>query len=262
MTTYGLKRRRAQGLLTLQPMADRRRANRFVSPGTQGTLRLLQDVRIEHAEPESITVLACERPVASDQLIQLRDCSGRRAVFRVRPIESAVVSNGDVLRHRVKLHVVGPEDQRGRRTQVPTVPPGSIGVLVRSVDARAVNVSSTGCCLELAEQVGEGLVAMLDILGIQRGTGDAVRLCRAARVPGGAWPWSAAAEFLPLDTPGPTSMRSVAARLEALMDSRSLVVTRNKSASDQTEVPREVDLSDVVGDGLQTKILNAQDRTT
>ena len=166
----------------------------------------MQDVRIEHVDAQSITVLASERPVSREQTIQLRDVSGRRTSLRVLPSESAVVTNGEVLRHRVKLRLLGSEDPQGRIGDVPAVSPGSIALLVRRIEARAVNVSSSGCCLEMSEHVGEGSIALLDLLGIQRGTGDAVRLCRAARVSGAAWPWSAGVEFLPLDTPGPTSM--------------------------------------------------------
>jgi len=243
-------------------MADRRRASRFVSPGTEGTLRILQDVRIEHVDADGVTVLASERVVSREHVIQLRDVSGRRTSLRVLPVESTVVTNGEVLRHRVKLRMVGSEDPHARSGDVPAVSPGSIAVLVRRIDARAVNVSSSGCCLELCEHVGEGSIALLDILGIQRGTGDAVRLCRAARVPGAAWPWSAGVEFLPLDTPGPTSMRNIAARLEALMDSRSLVVARHKSGSDQTAAGPAVDLSDAVTRASLNSMLNAEDRTS
>ena len=227
-------------------VADRRRASRFASPGAEGALRILRDVRVERVEADGITVLAPERPVMQEQVIQLRDRSGRRLSVRVHPLESTLVTNGEVLRHRVKLRVLGADDSQMRPGEALDVSPDSIAVLVRRVNARAINVSASGCCLELSEPVGEGSIALLDILGIQRGAGDAVRLCRAAKVQGAAWPWNAGVEFLPLDTPGPTSMRSVAARLEALMESRSLVAARHKSGSDQTNTGPVVDLSDAV----------------
>jgi hypothetical protein len=219
-------------------------------------------VRIEQADATGITVLASERPVFREQVIQLRDGSGRRLSMRVLPMESSVVTNGEVLRHRVKMRTLGSEDPHTRSGEVPAASTGSIAVLVRRVNARAVNVSSSGCCLELAEHVGEGAIALLDILGIQRGVGDAVRLCRSARVPGAPWQWSAGVEFLPLDTPGPTSMRNVAARLEAMMDSRSLVEVRHKSGSDQTTVGQVVDLSDAVGNCDLDSMVNAEDLTS
>jgi len=233
-----------------------------VSPGAEGALRILRDVRVERVDAEGITVLASERPVSQEQVIQLRDGSGRRLSVRVRPMESTLVTNGEVLRHRVKLRVLGPDDPQTRPGEAFDVSPDSIAVLVRRVNARAVNVSSSGCCLELAEYVGEGSIALLDILGIQRGAGDAVRLCRAAKVPGAAWPWNAGVEFLPLDTPGPASMRNVAARLEALMDSRSLVVARHKSGSDQTLAGPVVDLSDAVANTAVDGTLNTDNRTS
>jgi len=201
-------------------MSDRRRASRFISPGTHGVLRLMQDVHVEHATAGEITVLAATRPPAREQLIQMRDHTGRRIALRVQTVSNTVVPGGEMLRNRVVLRVLGAAVPGGRTGREESGGNGGrgIAVLVRRIAARTVNVSSSGCFLELAEYIGEGAIALLDIAGVQRGAGDPVRLCRAVHVPGGDWPWRAAAEFLSLDAPLPASVRNAAARLEALLD--------------------------------------------
>ena len=203
-------------------MSDRRRASRFISPGAHGALRLMQDVQIERANAGEITVIAATRPTPREQTIQMRDTAGRRIALRVLGAAAA----GGRLAGEIPGNV------------------GAIAVLVRRIAARAVNVSSNGCLLELAEYVGEGAVALLDIAGVQRGSGDAVRLCRAVHVPGGAWPWRAGAEFLPLDAPLPTSVRNAAARLEALLDRGPLVGDRH--CSGRGDSGREKDVTEAI----------------
>jgi hypothetical protein len=200
-------------------MSDRRRASRFISPGVEGMLRLMQDVQVEQANGGDITVIASTRPTSHEHTIQMRDNAGRRVSLRVQLTSSAVVSCGEMLRHRVVLRMLGAATPGGRISgNALAGNPAGIAVLVQRIAARAVNVSSSGCLLELAEYVGQGAVALLDMVGVQRGPGDAVRLCRAVHVAGGAWPWRAGAEFLPLDAPLPTSVRNAAAKLEALLE--------------------------------------------
>ena len=211
-------------------MSDRRRASRFISPGVEGMLRLMQDVQVEQTSAGEITVIATTRPTSREQTIQMRDNAGRRVSLRVQLTASAVVSCGEMLRHRVVLRVLGAASSGGRMSGAPLAGnPAGIAVLVQRIAARAVNVSSNGCLLELAEYVGEGAVALLDMMGVQRGSGDAVRLCRAVHVAGGAWPWRAGAEFLPLDAPLPTSVRNAAAKLEALLEMGPFVGTTHGS---------------------------------
>lgn len=211
-------------------MTDRRRASRFISPGAHGVLRLMQDVQVEHVTAGEVTVLAATRPTAREQVIQMRDNTGRRVALRVQLTTSVVVPSGEMLRNRVVFRVLGSAAARVWTAGDPfDGHAGRIAVLVRRITARAVNVSSSGCLLELAEYVTDGAVALLDMVGVQRGSGDAVRLCRAVAVAGGAWPWRAGAEFLPLDAPLPTSVRNAAARLEALMDVGPFVGARHSS---------------------------------
>lgn len=225
-------------------MSDRRRASRFISPGAHGALRLMQDVQIERANAGEITVIAATRPTPREQTIQMRDTAGRRIALRVQVAASAVVPGSELVRNRVVLRVLGAAAAGGRLAGEIPGNVGAIAVLVRRIAARAVNVSSNGCLLELAEYVGEGAVALLDIAGVQRGSGDAVRLCRAVHVPGGAWPWRAGAEFLPLDAPLPTSVRNAAARLEALLDRGPLVGDRH--CSGRGDSGREKDVTEAI----------------
>jgi len=208
-------------------MSDRRRATRFISAGAQGVLRLMQDVYVEHANAGEITVLAATRPAMREQTIQMRDKAGRRVALRVQPTTITVVSAGEVLRNRIVFRVVGFSAAGDQAAGEPLDGhAGRIGVLVRRIVARAVNVSSSGCLLDLPEYVAEGTVALLNMVGVQRGSGEAVRLCRPVHIIAAALPWRAGAEFLPLDAPLPTSVRNAAARLEALLDVASFVGDR------------------------------------
>jgi hypothetical protein len=204
----------------------------------------MQDVQIERANAGEITVIAATRPTPREQTIQMRDTAGRRIALRVQVAASAVVPGSELVRNRVVLRVLGAAAAGGRLAGEIPGNVGAIAVLVRRIAARAVNVSSNGCLLELAEYVGEGAVALLDIAGVQRGSGDAVRLCRAAHIPGGAWPWRAGAEFLPLDAPLPTSVRNAAARLEALLDRGPLVGDRH--CSGRGDSGREKDVTEAI----------------
>ena len=227
-------------------MSDRRRASRFISPGAEGMLRLMQDVQVEQANAGEITVIAATRPASREQTIQMRDNAGRRVSLRVQLTTSTVVSCGEMLRHRVVLRVLGAATPGSRMSGDPLARnPAGIAVLVQRIAARAVNVSSNGCLLEVAEYVGEGAIALLDMAGMQRGSGDAIRLCRAVHVAGGAWPWRAGAEFLPLDAPLPTSVRNAAAKLEALMEMGPFVGGRYSSA--QVDSGRARDAAEAMG---------------
>ena len=90
-------------------MTDRRRAPRYSLARTApATLGLLQDVSIQSADGNEVTVLSPTMPARCDRLLMQIVCaSGEVASLPARVLSTAPVVDGGVMRFLVALHVDG-----------------------------------------------------------------------------------------------------------------------------------------------------------
>jgi hypothetical protein len=88
------------------------------------------------------------------------------------------------------------------------------GVLTREVPVRLVNISGSGCLVEMNARVEPGTTGILkvDVDGEQYA--DDIRVARLQRVHGSSATWHVGAEFLWTTYPGSWSLRRVASRLQ------------------------------------------------
>ena len=99
-------------------MSDRRRANRFVIPeAARGVFRMMQDVYVEQADPEGVSLVAdAPLPAGEQLLLELPGGTGSRALVHVEVVESLPVRVGDMVKYRTRLRVLDPGgDGIGRR---------------------------------------------------------------------------------------------------------------------------------------------------
>jgi hypothetical protein len=206
-------------------MTNRRRANRFALPRTgEATLRLMQDVLVESASPDTIVLLA-EAPLRADEsvILELPGSHGARAAVSVGVQSSAPVTIGDLRRHRLLVRVTpgiaagstsGPSGARDLMTLGRYLP--AMGVLIRRVPVHVRDVSTSGCQLDSLEALPDGCVGLLELRDAAGLHTEAIRICRVARIPGSPWPWRAGAQFLSLSAPSEASVRNVVARFEII----------------------------------------------
>lgn len=206
-------------------MGNRRSANRFVVPdAAQATLRLMQDVWVERVSTRSVLVVSDEALRVGEELELELPCElGMRAAVRVMVEAVTPATSNERRRHRLVLRILTPP--QGRHT-VP--PPGggysvpsvrhlpAIGVLVRHIPVRVRDVSVSGCLMDSPDALPEGAVALIEVVLEGEPHAETVRICRAVRIPGGAYPWRAGAQFLGLGAPPPASVRNLVARFEIL----------------------------------------------
>jgi c-di-GMP-binding flagellar brake protein YcgR len=89
-----------------------------------------------------------------------------------------------------------------------------MGVLVRDVRVRVMNISGSGCLLETTEQLELGTSGSLRVMiGDERYTDD-VRAVRVQQVRGGTARWFVGVEFLWTTYPDSRSLRRMVSRLQ------------------------------------------------
>jgi hypothetical protein len=88
------------------------------------------------------------------------------------------------------------------------------GVLTREVRVRLVNISGSGCLVELSAQVETGVTGVLKVEIDGEQYADDIRVARVQRVHGSSATWHVGAEFLWTTYPGSRSLRRVASRLQ------------------------------------------------
>jgi len=87
--------------------------------------------------------------------------------------------------------------------------PDAIGVLVRDVPMRVLNVSGSGCLIESASPFESGAVASIAVRIDGEDYRDDVRVVRCQRVEGAGSTYQLGAEFLWTTPPGARSLRRV-----------------------------------------------------
>lgn len=196
------------------PRAERRGSERFeLALPLDGHIDVLQPVIIEQAGENDVVVLSTA-PGVRGEVINLRIGTGAhatRSVVRVVTSEPCVVDAGLV--HRIRLRA-----RDGTRLPVPAEAGNVEGgrtsaVFVRRYPARVVNLSRGGCLVQLPAGLDEGTVATLATDEDEAG-GESIRVTHLGQRYGGAWPFVAGSEFLPLDVPSGRSLRTLAGRFE------------------------------------------------
>jgi hypothetical protein len=81
------------------------------------------------------------------------------------------------------------------------------GVLARSVPARLIEISRSGCLLESGHRVEQGTVGELKLRVGEQVLADDVRVTRCVRVQGSGSSYLVGAEFLQTRRPGEKSIR-------------------------------------------------------
>ena len=104
-----------------------------------------------------------------------------------------------------------------------------IGVVLRDIPVRVLDVSASGCLVESREQLPEGAVGLLEVTGEQGRTVEPLRIRRSTEIAGGATRFRAGAQFLPLGAPSPTSVRNQLARLEVALEIEAAAGIRTSS---------------------------------
>jgi hypothetical protein len=205
-------------------MSERRRANRFIVPESgHGSLRLMQDVYLEHTTPDAVVVISDVAVSQGEELaLELPRELGTRSVVPVRVTASNALRVGETRRHRVNLAILpglpgtgtDAEMRDGPARSPIKVPLPAIGVLIRRVPVRIRDVSAVGCLLESVDALPDGGIGLLEIPAGGESQCETLRVCRSTRFPGSAWPWRSGAHFLALGAPPQISVRNIVARFE------------------------------------------------
>lgn len=187
-----------------------------------GWLRVLEDVYIERVDYTAIVVVVARPPMPDEELLLDLVQGGHRRVLRVRRAHSAVA--GPLERERYRITVV-PAQGSAFLFDGPAPPrDGSalgIGVLVRRIPMTLGEISAKGCLIETRHALPAGTVGVLELEREQGVSTEPVRICRMVHIAGGAVPYAAGAEFLPLEPPAPASVRNSIARLEMVLEADS-----------------------------------------
>ena len=88
------------------------------------------------------------------------------------------------------------------------------GVLTREVRVRLVNISGSGCLVEMNARVEPGTTGVLKVEVDGEQYADDIRVARLQRVHGSSATWHVGAEFLWTTYPGSRSLRRIASRLQ------------------------------------------------
>ena len=201
-------------------MTDRRRYSRFVIPeSSHGAFRAMQDVCVEQIDGELVVVVSDTALRQGEGLtLELPRGLGARAVVRVSVVSCTPVWLANVRRHRVVLQSPIAVEAKAPVPDSPFMKPRTalpaLGVLVRRIPVRVRDISTTGCQLESLDPLPDTQIGQLEVFVEGERHQEPVRVTRAVRLPGGAWPYRAGAQFLALGAPLPTSVRNAVARME------------------------------------------------
>ena len=201
-------------------MSDRRRTARFVIPeASEGWLRLMQDIFIEHTGADTVVVVTDEPlPRTEGLLVELPRELGARAVVQVQVASAAAIWCGETRRYRTILKSADPEAKDGPLGELgrTPLPLPAIGVLIRRVPVRLRDVSAAGCLLETSDALPEGSIGLLELVVNGQRHSETLQISRSVRLTGSAGPWRSGAHFLSFMAPLPTSVRNVVARFEII----------------------------------------------
>lgn len=104
------------------------------------------------------------------------------------------------------------------------------GVLARSIPARVIEVSRSGCLLESGRRLEDGTISELQLHAGGELLSDDVRVTRCVRVEGSGSSYLVGAEFVQTRRPGERSIRrAVTGLLRSAMEAASLVAPKKLS---------------------------------
>jgi hypothetical protein len=104
------------------------------------------------------------------------------------------------------------------------------GVLARSIPARLLEVSRSGCLLESGRRIEDGTISELQLQAGGEVLSDDVRVTRCVRVEGSGSSYLIGAEFVQTRRPGERSIRrAVTGLLRSATEAASLVTSKKLS---------------------------------
>lgn len=187
---------------------NRRRTPRAAANNAAGTVRLLNDVEIEHLTGKAITVLSETHVPRGERMILWAPAEdGGKVPLRVRAVSRQTVVTS-TLRHRVRFDVdaIG-TGSIGARPASGVSAARRLGAIVREVPIRLLEISEGGGLIESPVRFAEGTVGWLSVSGPDAQHHEIVRVCRSDERPERFWRWVAAVEFLTLEPVSAASLR-------------------------------------------------------
>lgn len=221
-------------------MSGRRRHARFaVAQPWEGTLRILRDVTVvDDADARGLLVFSHAIGVPGEVVALELAGAGTVVTLVVCVVESRPVVVDGAVRHALRLTVLD-QDRRAERGNGLADVAGSlsdvlvaddlVGVIVREVPVRVLNVGGSGCLMESARAVEYGTTATLTMHMAGEDYADALRVSRCDRIEGTGTRWLIGAEFLWTSLPASGSLRRVARTLQQRAG-RMVTDTRFESA--------------------------------
>lgn len=181
-------------------MLNRRKYPRALLPrALDGTLRLTESVVVERYASREITVVSGV-PAVSDQRLAIAPVGmAPPEPLDVKVTQSVPAVVDGVLKHRLRLRVLDHEHLDRPR----------MGMLVRDVPIRVIDVSAGGCLLEASVPISHGTAGELHLAIDGQMRSDALRVCRCSLVRGAGSLFRIGAEFAPM--PHGASVRALLA---------------------------------------------------
>src|SRR5438128_7134086 len=154
-------------------MLGRRRSRRFsLNAPFEGSLRVEKQVVLERYSDNELWVVS-DTPARHDEMLTLdRVGSSPPLSMPVRVASADVVMRDGVPQHRMQLTMVQQNELLD--------PPLMLGVLVRTLPVRVVEVSRSGCLLQARSNVEEGMTGELSLDTGGHGCIDHVKVTRCA----------------------------------------------------------------------------------
>src|SRR5712692_9176813 len=169
-------------------MLGRRRSRRFLlNTPFEGSLRVEKQVVLERYSDNELWVVS-DTPARQDELLTLdRVGSGPPLSMPVRVAGADVVMRDGVPQHRLQLTMVQENELLD--------PPLVLGVLVRTLPVRVLEVSRSGCLLQTRSNIDEGMAGELTLDAGSRSCVDHVTVTRCAAVDEDGSTYSIGVEF-------------------------------------------------------------------
>jgi len=220
-------------------MSGRRRHDRFeITDPWVGSLRLLREVIVKTAGAGHLVISRTALPAGEVMRLGLGGAT-KRAALRVRVADSWPMAFDGSVRYAARLEVLrgrsGRERQHMHVADVEQQPDNmrdgaeTIGVLTRDVPVHLRNVSGSGCLLESATAIDEGIVARVRMLIGNRRYGDDVRVIRCRRVEGAGATHYIGVEFAWATRPWAASLRAIVSRLPGFTLAEAVVPTHGEA---------------------------------
>lgn len=197
-------------------MFGRRSHARFAISGTsEGVLRVLRDVIVQHIGGAELIAISREPGVIGETLAL--EVAEQDNPFKtiVRVLESRPVVIDGTVRHRLRLQDAGDGDQSdvvlqafARGTLWPLMGTDILAVLTKELQVRFLNCSSSGCLVESDTRIPITTVGSLRLVMGGRHFVDDVQVVRCVAIKGSGSVYHVGARFLWTAPPDNHSLRS------------------------------------------------------